>query len=60
MTDKPIKNVPASVRQRLLNKAKQDRRPFNELLQYYRMAKIAQRAKKVKVHFKPLLVMLLS
>jgi predicted nucleotidyltransferase component of viral defense system len=35
MTDKPLKNVSASVRQRLLNKAKQERRPFNELLQYY-------------------------
>ena len=29
------KNIPASVRQRLLNRAKRDRRPFNELLQYY-------------------------
>lgn len=37
MTDRPLKNVSASVRQRLLNKAKQDRRPFNELLQYYGM-----------------------
>ena len=31
------KNIPASVRQRLLNRAKSDRRPFNELLQYYAM-----------------------
>jgi predicted nucleotidyltransferase component of viral defense system len=43
MTDKPIKNVPASVRQRLLNKAKQDRRPFNELLQYYGMERFLYR-----------------
>ncbi len=32
---KHIKNVPASVRQRLLNQARTDKRPFNELLQYY-------------------------
>jgi len=31
------RNIPASVRQRLLNRAKSDRRPFNELLQYYAM-----------------------
>jgi predicted nucleotidyltransferase component of viral defense system len=43
MTDKPIKNIPASVRQRLLNKAKQDRRPFNELLQYYGMERFLYR-----------------
>lgn len=30
-------NIPASVRQRLLNRAKNDRRPFNELFQYYSM-----------------------
>lgn len=28
-------NIPASIRQRLLNRAKQEHRPFNELLQYY-------------------------
>ena len=31
---KPTRNVPASVRQRLLNHAKNDKRPFNELLYY--------------------------
>ena len=31
------KNVSASVHQRLLNKAKAENRPFNELLQYYAM-----------------------
>lgn len=31
------RNVPASVRQRLLNRARRDRRPFNELLQYFAM-----------------------
>ncbi len=34
---KSPKNIPASVRQRLLNRAKNDQRPFNELLQYYAM-----------------------
>ena len=31
------KNIPASVRQRLLNRSKTDTRPFGELLQYYAM-----------------------
>jgi hypothetical protein len=30
-------NIPASVRQRLLNQARGEQRPFNELLQYYAM-----------------------
>jgi hypothetical protein len=34
---KSPKNIPASVQQRLLNRAKNDKRPFNELLQYYAM-----------------------
>ena len=34
---KTPKNIPASVRQRLLNRAKNDKRPFNEFLQYYAM-----------------------
>lgn len=37
MSVKSPKNVSASVRQRLLDRAKRDRRPFNELLQYYAM-----------------------
>ena len=37
------KNIPASVRQRLLNRAKSDRRPFNELLQYYAMERFLYR-----------------
>jgi hypothetical protein len=37
MTQRPPKDVAASVRQRLLNKAHADHRPFNELLQYYVM-----------------------
>ena len=37
MSGKVIRNIGASVRQRLLNKARQDKRPFQELLQYYSM-----------------------
>lgn len=37
------KNVSASVRQRLLNRAKNDHRPFNELLQYYAMERFLYR-----------------
>jgi hypothetical protein len=32
---KPVKNVAASIHQRLLNIARESRRPFNELAQYY-------------------------
>lgn len=37
------RNVPASVRQRLLNRARNDGRPFNELLQYYAMERYLYR-----------------
>lgn len=37
------KNVAASVRQRLLNQARADQRPFNELLQYYAMERFLYR-----------------
>ena len=37
------RNVPASVRQRLLNRARSDRRPFNELLQYFAMERFLYR-----------------
>lgn len=37
------RNIPASVRQRLLNRAKVDRRPFSELLQYYAMERFLYR-----------------
>jgi len=40
---KTTRNVPASVRQRLLNRAKNDKRPFNELLQYYAMERFLYR-----------------
>lgn len=36
-------NISASVRQRLLNRALQDGRPFNELLQYYAMERFLYR-----------------
>jgi predicted nucleotidyltransferase component of viral defense system len=36
-------NLAASIRQRLLNKAKEQRRPFNELLQYYAMERFLYR-----------------
>jgi hypothetical protein len=39
----PPENMSASVRQRLLNRAKRDRRPFNELLQYYAMERFLYR-----------------
>ena len=32
-----VKNITASVRQRLLNKSRSDARPFQELVQYYAM-----------------------
>lgn len=38
-----MKNLPASVRQRLLNRSKSDKRPFNELLQYYAMERFLYR-----------------
>ena len=37
------KNMSASVRQRLLNRAKNDQRPFNELIQYYAMERFLYR-----------------
>ena len=35
MADRPLKNIPASVHQRLLNLARETNRPFNEVLQYF-------------------------
>ncbi len=40
---KPIRNVAASVRQRLINRANSAKRPFNELLQYYAMERFLYR-----------------
>jgi hypothetical protein len=42
----PSANVAASVRQRLLNRARADKRPFNELLQYYAMERFLYRLSK--------------
>lgn len=38
-----VKNIGAAIRQRLLNKARQEKRPFNELLQYYAMERFLYR-----------------
>ncbi len=40
---KLVKNVPASVRQRLLDRARTGHRPFNELLQYYAIERFLYR-----------------
>ena len=40
--NKPV-NIAASIRQKLLNKAKIEKRPFNELLQYYGMERFLYR-----------------
>jgi predicted nucleotidyltransferase component of viral defense system len=37
------KNIPASIRQRLLNKAHETNRPFNEILQYYAIERFLYR-----------------
>lgn len=41
-------NIAASVRQRLLNLARKDKRPFNELLQYYAMERFLYRLSQTK------------
>lgn len=46
MSRKTPGNIAASVRQRLLNKARGDQRPFNELLQYYAMERFLYRLSK--------------
>ena len=43
MTTSLIKNIGASVRQRLLNQAKFTKRPFTEMLQYYAMERFLYR-----------------
>lgn len=40
---KTIKNIPASIRQRLLNTSKETNRTFNEVLQYYAMERFLYR-----------------
>lgn len=43
MTKGPIRDVAASVRQRLLNRARATNRPFQELLQYFAMERFLYR-----------------
>lgn len=43
MSAKGTRNTAASIRQRLLNQARSDQRPFNELLQYYSMERFLYR-----------------
>jgi len=43
MNPRPLKNIAASTRQRLLNKARKDGRPFSELLQYFAMERFLYR-----------------
>lgn len=43
MSSKELKNIAASIRQRLLNIARADKRPFAELLQYYAMERVLYR-----------------
>lgn len=43
MTGREAKNLPASIHQRLLNKARASGRPFNELLQYYAIERFLYR-----------------
>lgn len=45
---KAPKNISASVRERLLNRAKKDNRPFNELLQYYAIERFLYRLSQSK------------
>lgn len=45
---KPVQNIAASVRQRLLNRSKADNRSFNELLQYYAMVKLGELNSRMK------------
>ena len=46
MTDRPIQNIAASVRQRLMNTAKASGRPFQEVLQYFAMERFLYRLSK--------------
>ena len=41
--NKPIKNLPASIHQRLLNKSHETGQPFNELIQYYGIERLLYR-----------------
>lgn len=43
MKKRPLKDIPASVRQRLLNNARETGRPFQEVLQYFAMERFLYR-----------------
>ncbi|MDO8674328.1 MAG: nucleotidyl transferase AbiEii/AbiGii toxin family protein, partial [Dehalococcoidia bacterium] len=43
MSRRPVSDLPASIRQRLLNRAHETNRPFNELLQYFAMERFLYR-----------------
>ena len=43
MTERPLRNVVASVRQRLMNTARESGRPFQEVLQYFAMERFLYR-----------------
>jgi hypothetical protein len=43
---KSVKNMAASVHQRLLNKARESSRPFNEVLQYFAIERFIYRLSK--------------
>ena len=43
MTKKQLKNISTSVRQKLLNISRKNKRPFNELIQYYAMERFLYR-----------------
>mgnify|MGYP001164583503 FL=1 len=46
MTKRQYKNIGASIRQRLLSKARETGRPFSELLQYFAMERFLYRLSK--------------
>ena len=48
MSQKNIKNIAVSTRQKLLNKARNDQRPFAELLQYFAMERFLYRLSQSK------------
>ena len=55
MSQKNPKNIAASVRQRLLNKSKNDHQPFAEIIQYYAMERFLYRLS--TTHYKDKLIL---
>lgn len=54
MTRRTLKNVSDSVHQRLLNKARESGRPFNEVLQYFAMERFLYRLSRTPPRTVPL------